>query len=268
MRDVIRHFPVKGEIRSCERVGTGHIHKTFLVETDAGERLILQKLNRRVFPDLDTVMANAEKLCAFLDEQGAALPMIRYLDARDGGKLYEDADGGTWRGYIFVPNSVCLRAAESESDLFQAALAYGQFLLALRDFPAERLQESIHDFHNTPARYRQFRESLERDRVSRLREVEGEIAFALAREEQACALQRMREQGSLPARVTHNDAKLSNVLFDKASRAALWPLLTSATWSAPAALRQPRTRRTPPLSRWLWTAIASCSGAFSRAAPI
>lgn len=210
-----------GELRGSRRVGTGHIHETYLVDTNAGERHILQKLNRHVFPDLNTVMENAERICAYLDQQNRALPMIRYLKTTEGERLYEDGLGGTWRAYPFVPNSVCVRRADSLNDLYQAALAFGRFLHALRDYPAEGLAEPIPDFHNTPARFRQFRDSLERDAVHRRAKVDREIAFVLEREEKACALHRMREQGSLPIRVTHNDAKLSNALLDANSREAL-----------------------------------------------
>lgn len=221
MREVLRQFPVTGELQSCEPIGAGHIHKTYLVETDAGSRYIFQQLNRRVFPDVDKVMENLTRIGAFLDAEHRAVPMIRYLETSQGRKLYDDGLGGTWRAYPFVPNSICVRKAETPDDLYQAALAFGGFLHGLRGFPAEQLQEPIPDFHNTPARFRQFRDALGRDSAHRRAEVEQEIAFVLAREEWACALQRLREQGSLPVRVTHNDAKLSNVLLDANSRKAL-----------------------------------------------
>ena len=43
----------------------------------------------------------------------------------------------------------------------------------------------------------------------------------LSREELACKLQRLRESGELPLRVTHNDTKLNNVLLDKDTRKSL-----------------------------------------------
>lgn len=51
--------------------------------------------------------------------------------------------------------------------------------------------------------------------------VQPEIDFIMVREEEAGTLQRMREAGQLPLRVTHNDTKLNNVLLDKKTRKAL-----------------------------------------------
>ena len=51
--------------------------------------------------------------------------------------------------------------------------------------------------------------------------MQADIDFLLQREEGAGVLQRMRESGELPLRVTHNDTKLNNVLLDKKTRKSL-----------------------------------------------
>lgn len=52
-------------------------------------------------------------------------------------------------------------------------------------------------------------------------EVEDEIAFVKARESFAWTLERAHSQGKLPLKVTHNDTKLNNILFDKYNGRAL-----------------------------------------------
>ena len=91
----------------------------------------------------------------------------------------------------------------------------------LSDFPAHTLHETIPEFHNTIDRYRKFKEAVARDAAGRAAEVQPEIDVIMAREEEAGTLQRMREAGQLPLRVTHNDTKLNNVLLDKKTRKAL-----------------------------------------------
>ena len=56
MIEAIFHFPTRGTPVRCTPIGTGHIHHTFCVETDLGERYILQRLNSFVFPDADAIM--------------------------------------------------------------------------------------------------------------------------------------------------------------------------------------------------------------------
>ena len=57
--------------------------------------------------------------------------------------------------------------------------------------------------------------------MGRAKEVQAEIAFALAREEEAGTLTRLLAEGKLPLRVTHNDTKLNNVMLDAKTRKAL-----------------------------------------------
>lgn len=120
-----------------------------------------------------------------------------------------------------MEDSVCLQIPESPEDLYESAIAFGSFQRMLADFPAETLHETIPNFHNTPDRYRIFKETLAADPLGRESEMQREIDFVLAREEEAAALQRMREKGELPLRVTHNDTKLNNVMFDRRTRKAL-----------------------------------------------
>lgn len=85
----------------------------------------------------------------------------------------------------------------------------------LADFPAETLHETILQFHDTPNRYRNFHRALQADPLGRAKEVEAEIAFALAREPFAHRLVDALAQGALPLRCTHNDTKLNNILLDE-----------------------------------------------------
>ncbi len=215
MKTVFRQFPAEGEPVSFEQIRSGHINDTYLVATDAGVRYILQRVNRYVFPNVDAIMNNASRIAAFLQKEGGGeVNVIRYMDTRDGRRCFDDGAGGTWRMYRFVENSVCHRYAENDGQLYESGRGFGAFLHALRGFPVGELEESIAGFHDTPARYAAFRRAVRDDIRGRRSETEREIRFILEREERACRLQRMREKGELPVRVTHNDTKINNILMD------------------------------------------------------
>lgn len=222
LQQVMACFPTEGKAVSFEVIKSGHINLTWLVTTDTGARYILQRINRYVFPNVDAVMDNVSRISDFLGREGGEhMTMIRYLKTPDGKNRYDDGTGASWRTYRFVDNSVCRQTAESCGQMYECGRGFGAFLHALRDFPAAELEETIGNFHNTSARYAAFRRALEADACSRRAEVEPEIAFLLEREDRACRLQRMREKGALPVRVTHNDTKISNVLLDERTGRAL-----------------------------------------------
>ena len=221
MEHAVYAFCLNGEPVRCVPFGHGHINSTFKIETDKGAEYVLQRINTYVFKDPIGLMNNAGAVTDFIrsrvDDPRAAL---HFLTTKDGQFCYEDEQGDFWRMYDFV-DGFCLDAPESEEDFYQSALAFGRFQSLLSEFPAETLAETIPNFHNTVDRYRQFRESVAADKAGRLESVRADVDFLLEREEKGSQLQKMRESGILPLRVTHNDTKLNNVLLDKDTREPL-----------------------------------------------
>ena len=222
MKEAIFHFPTDGRPIDCRQIKTGHIHETYLITTDTGSKYILQWINQFVFPNVNAIMNNMSAISSFLQKrEDGQMSMIRYLRTTEDKSYYDDGQGGAWRAYRFVDNSICLPRPETREDFYECPRAFGRFQHALIDFPAKQLEETIVNFHNTVDRYRQFREAIRLDPKGRKAEVEEEIAFVLEREERACVLHRMRENGQLPTRATHNDTKINNVLLDQDTRKAI-----------------------------------------------
>lgn len=214
-------FEISGQPTSCKVFGHGHINYTLLITTDADRQYILQRINKHVFQDPEALMQNVGAISKFLQEKVSdPREALHFIPTKDGVYFYLDPAGEYWRCYEFA-NGICLEAPETDNDFYESAIAFGRFQELLSDFPAETLVETIPEFHNTVNRYRLFRTALEKDVCDRAKNVQPEIQFILQREEEAGTLQRMRESGQLPLRVTHNDTKLNNVLLDKKTRKAL-----------------------------------------------
>ena len=219
---VLSRFCLEGFPVSCVTYGEGHINCTYLVTTDAGRRYILQQLNHVVFKDIPGLMENVAAVTAHLASKNSdPRTSLCLVPTVDGSSYLQDADGEYWRIYNYVEGSICLQKAETPEDFYQSARAFGCFQQQLSDFPAASLHETIPHFHNTPDRYRKFRLAIQSDCCGRLQEVEREVDFLMQREEKAGTLQHMRDTGSLPLCVTHNDTKLNNVLFDALTRQPL-----------------------------------------------
>ena len=219
---VLNQFRLDAPAVSCERYGCGHINETYLVVTESGRRYILQKLSNRAFPDIaglqENIAAVTEYLHTQIDDPYGALTLIPTLD---GAMWYHHEENSDWRVYDFIENSICLQAPETPDDFYQSAIAFGTFQQQLTGFPAETLHETIKNFHNTPDRYRIFREVLAKDVMGRAASVQPEIDFVLAHEKVGGELMGMLASGDLPLRVTHNDTKLNNVMLSDSTRTPL-----------------------------------------------
>ncbi len=214
-------FQIQGRPIYCERYGNGHINVTYLVKTDQGVDYIMQKINNQVFRDVASLMRNIAGVTRHLalsdSDPRHVLTLVKTLQNED----YLHDEDGYWRMYVFVTDSICLERAESSEDFYQSAVAFGRFQNQLADYPAATLSETIPHFHDTPVRYDNFVAALEKDIKGRAAGVKDEIAFALARRQEAAHMTDMQKAGLLPLRVTHNDTKLNNVMLDLETRKAL-----------------------------------------------
>ena len=222
VRPILDLFFPQDTVVSCEKYGHGHINRTYLAVTKDHKRYILQKINTRVFKNAHALMENIsmvnEYLCTQTDDPREVLHLVPTLD---GQPFVDSEELGVWRMFDYLENSICLQLPESSEDFYQSAVAFGHFQEMLQDFPAEKLHETIPNFHNTPDRYRQFKEIIAADPLGRAKDVQEEIEFALAHEKEASAIVDLLAKGKLPLRVTHNDTKLNNVMLDADTRKAL-----------------------------------------------
>lgn len=227
---ICEQFDIVGEFLSATPYGSGHINDTKLIVTaEAGveHMYILQRINTNVFKDPVSLMNNftgvTEYLAEIIKKNGGdpERETLNVIKSKDGKHHVVDAEGGYWRMLTFVTDSVSYDKVEEPEQFYDSAVAFGNFQYMLRDYPASTLVETIPNFHNTPDRLRQFREAVERDVCGRAASVKAEIDFVNAHEEFANTLEAAHKSGKLPLRVTHNDTKLNNILFDKNTGSAL-----------------------------------------------
>ena len=170
-------------------------------------------------------------------------------------RIYTDSDGGTWRAYIFVEDTVCLQKVENENDFYTVAETFGTFQNQLAAFPAATLHETIVKFHDTPTRYQNFEKAVAEDAMGRAKDVADEIAFVRSREADCHVLVDMLSKNEIPLRVTHNDTKLNNVLIDKTSKKGVcvidldtvMPVWLHMTLATPSVLAQTTAPRMNPI---------------------
>ncbi len=111
--------------------------------------------------------------------------------------------------------------SKTAKDLYEAGVGFGHFQKLLADFPVEKLYETIRDFHHTPKRIEALKEAIREDRAGRAASVKKEIDFALENASWAGSVVKGMEEGRIPVRVTHNDTKINNILFDQESGKAV-----------------------------------------------
>lgn len=207
---VADRFQIEGTVESITPYGDGHINATYLVITNV-KRYILQRMNTSVFPDTANLMRNIELVTASLKAKGKeTLNIIRTTD----GASYCEYEGGMWRVYDFIENTISYNLVPNSDVFREAGRAFGEFQTYLAEFDASQLAETIAHFHDTPSRFRDFQAAVESDPLGRAASCRDEIAFYMDHAEQYPIIMNGLADGSIPLRVTHNDTKLNNILMD------------------------------------------------------
>jgi hypothetical protein len=146
---------------------------------------------------------------------------LNLLYARSGGCFYLSPDGQYWRAYRFVGDAHIVNVATKPGEAFEAGRAFGCFQKLLSDLDASSLFVTIPFFHHTPRRFARFKEVLKNNTHDRAGEARDAIAFALERETMTSVVTDALSGGRLPLRITHNDTKINNVLFDNRTGKAI-----------------------------------------------
>ena len=214
--EIASQFAIEGEIASVKALGEGFINDTFVVTT-AGDApdYILQRKNHIVFPDVPGMMDNIKAVTEHIKAK-VADPMretLTVIPANDG-KLYVQDGENFWAVCLFIPDTASYDRADSPALAYQGGVGIGRFQALLADFD-KPLNETIKGFHNIRWRFQQWDETIAADPAGRVKDLQEEISWVESRREEMLAFWSLVENGTIPTHVTHNDTKISNILFDK-----------------------------------------------------
>lgn len=220
-----------GRLVSKNPYGNGHINDTFLLcyqtPQNTQKRYILQRMNHAIFKNPPQLMENMVHVTNYLRKkilsQGGdpERETLNVIKTKSGADWYQDSGKNYWRVFPFIENSMCMEKVENVKDFYDSAVAFGNFQRMLAEYPAETLHETIPNFHNTPSRFQDFEKAVQSGDKERAALAQKELSFVFDRRQDTSILTDLLSEGKLPLRVTHNDTKLNNILFDADTHKAL-----------------------------------------------
>ena len=213
---IAERFDLEGTIASIKPLGEGFINDTFVIRTEGdAPDYILQRKNHAVFPDVPGMMENILAVTEHIKAKVAdplreTLTVVR---ARDG-KLYVEDEGNFWAVCLFIADTSSFDRADSPELAYQGGVGIGRFQALLADFD-KPMNETIKGFHNIRHRFAQWDAAVAADAAGRVASLAEEIGWVESRRREMLDFWSLVEDGTIPTHVTHNDTKISNILFDK-----------------------------------------------------
>ena len=224
LKNIISHFATEGEVCSVAPLGEGFINDTFIVRTGEGTPdYILQRKNKSIFPDVESMMDNIAKVTAHLRQKveaeggDPAREVLAVVPTRDGKLCFCDQAGEYWAMCVYIADTLAYSKADTPELARMGGVGIGRFQSQLADFHSP-LAETIKGFHDIRHRFEQWDETLKLDRAGRVSAVASEISWIESRRAKMLEFRKLVDDGTIPLRVTHNDTKISNILFDRSGR--------------------------------------------------
>ncbi|WP_298063121.1 aminoglycoside phosphotransferase family protein [uncultured Rikenella sp.] len=222
LRTIAGQFQIDGEIAAVRPLGEGFINDTFIIETafPSSPNYILQRKNKNIFTNIPAMMDNIVRVTNHLKNKIIARggdprrEALTVTPAIDGKPYYKDDRDEYWAVCEFIGDTIAYQQADTPQLAYQGGKGIGLFQAMLADFK-EPLTDILPGFHNIRYRFEQWDKTLAADPAGRAGTVAEEIRWIEERREEMLRFWALVEDGTIPTRVTHNDTKINNILFDK-----------------------------------------------------
>lgn len=215
---ILANFEIESTLSSLEKLNTGHINDTFLITTRSSNKYILQRLNNTVFLNPEDVVNNKVFISEYLLNKSklrkTSYQSITFIKTKTSDYFYIDNINNYWNLSIYIEGSSVYEVAKNDKMVFEAGKLYGNFINETSSINVAMIKTTLPNFHDIPTRFNQFEKSLLYAADSLKKMANSQIKFALHHKNDLYKLSKLVAKGIFPTRVTHNDAKLSNVLFD------------------------------------------------------
>jgi hypothetical protein len=222
LTNIFSNFRTGAFFQSASRIGSGHINDTYKIATGNPETsYVLQRINSSVFKDIPGLMKNIGVVTRHLenkinsgDDSARSLSALRLIPAKEELYFFRDENSDYWRLYNFIEGTKSYDVVESPALAYKGGRAFGLFQHLTSDIPADSLAETIPFFHDIEKRLAAFHNTVRKDPENRVNDLSREIEFVEKREEGMKTILNLLMDGKIPVRVTHNDTKFNNILFD------------------------------------------------------
>ncbi len=228
---LVNRFNVKGRLVTLVPFGNGNINDTFLAvfrNTFTETQLVLQRINRNVFPCPEQIMANMHAITlhcheklerdSATDRDDRVWQMPRIIKAKDGSDFTVDDKGEVWRVITRILSAHGFDTAQSPEHALECGAALGHFHYLVSDMSPTAIEDPLPGFHITSGYLARYDETLEdphaRELLGASMEARRLAKYIEERRTFAVSLERAEAAGELKKRMFHGDPKVNNIMID------------------------------------------------------
>ena len=221
LKPIANQFQLDGEVVEISTLGAGFINDTFIIKTKKGQPdYILQRKNKNIFSPIPAMMENIQKVCTHIKNKvikAGGDPLreaMTVIPTKDGKLYFLDEDEEYWAVSLFIEDTIAYDSAKTPELAYAGGKGIGKFQNLVADLK-DPLTNILPGFHDMRFRFKQWDSVLEKDPIGRKKEVQEEISWIESRRSEMLDFYALIENGTIPIRISHNDTKINNILFNK-----------------------------------------------------
>lgn len=214
LETILAEYNIDDGLLSIDAYGSGLINNTWIVRS-VNKKFILQRINENVFRKPADIAYNIEAIGSYLREHFPWYSFISPVRTVNNKEMVHVEETGYFRLFPFVEGSHSIDVVNDPVQAYEAAKQFGLFTRLLSGFDATQLKPTIPNFHDLSLRYRQFEQALKNGNPVRIAESKELIEKINANKDILEEFESIKHHPGFKIRVTHHDAKISNVLFDQ-----------------------------------------------------
>ncbi len=224
-------FSVRGRLVSLQPFGNGNINDTFLAvyrNTFTETQVIMQRVNRSVFPKPEAIMSNMHEICKHCHEKLEAdaktgrddrvWQMPRIIKTKDTKDYTLDENGEVWRMITRIMSARAFDVAQGPEHALECGAALGHFHYLISDMDPASITDPLPGFHVTSGYLARYDATLEKpmakDLLTSSMEARRMAKFVAERRNLALCLEKALDAGELTKRMFHGDPKVNNIMID------------------------------------------------------
>ncbi len=228
---LINKFNIKGRLVALRPFGNGNINDTFLAiyrNTFTETQVILQRVNRTVFPEPEAIMTNMHEITKHCHEKLEAdalagrddrvWQMPRIIKAKDSKDYVTDEKGEVWRVITRIMSAHAFDIAQGPEHAMECGSALGHFHYLISDMDPAKVKDPLPGFHITSGYLAKYDETLKTPEAQALlgasMEAKRLAKFIEERRDLALCLETAEKNGELQKRMFHGDPKVNNIMID------------------------------------------------------
>lgn len=219
INNVAKNFRIDSACVSFSELKSGHINDTFLIISAKNKKYVLQKTNTHVFKNIDAIVNNKQYFSNYFKARKQQLnySIIEFVETSEGLTTYLDKKGNYWNMTHFIEDSKTIEIPDNDAIVFESGKLYGDFIYQTSSIDILKFKETIVDFHNVSWRFSQFQDALKNPKID-LEFISNIIKKVINYKKEMCVLSTLKAENKIPIRLTHNDTKLSNILFNQENK--------------------------------------------------